>query len=263
MYEFITTRIENGVATVTLNRPEKRNALTRAFIEELSGFVEQVAGDAAVRLLVLQAAGSVFCAGMDLGEMKSRAAADDPEREWRTDSEVYNRLVSQILALPMPTLAVLPGPALAGGVGMVLACDLVVAGDQVYLSLPEPRRGIVAAMVCPLLVYRTNVATASSLLLSGQPLSADRAQTLGLFHQVVAAEELDSTRDSLVASILSGSPTALALTKQHLREVAGYSVVLQIENSAEVSALARKSMDAQEGLAAFLEKRPPSWDNGK
>ena len=259
MYEFITTEIKNGVATVTLDRAEKRNALTRKFIGELTEFVDQVRSDGSIRLLVLQATGKVFCAGMDLAEMKSRAAADDPEKEWQTDSEVYNELVSRIFSLPIPTLAVLTGPVLAGGTGMVFACDLVLASDNAFVSLPEPKRGIVAAMVCPLLVYRTNLGTASYLMLSGKPLSANEAQAKGLFHEVVSGDELEATKSSLIESILTGSPSALTSSKSHLREVAGVDVIQQIKNSTEVSATARRSDDAQEGLGAFAEKRPPRW----
>ena len=260
MYEFINFGIDKSVATITLDRAEKRNALTRKYIQELSDSVDRVQADESIRLLVLRAAGTVFCAGMDLTEMKSRALADNPEKEWQTDSEVYNELVSKIFALPIPTLAVLPGPVLAGGTGMVFACDLVLAADNAFISLPEPKRGIVAAMVCPLLMHRTNLSTASYLLLSGKPLTADEAHKQGLFHEVVPPEELENAERTLVQTTLSGSPSALALAKSHLKKVANVDVLQQIKDSAVISAQARRSADAREGLAAFVEKRPPRWE---
>ena len=259
MYEFIEAEIQNDVALITLNRPDKRNALTRAFIGELNQFVEEVKANSNVRLLVLKAKGSVFCAGMDLSEMKERARADDPEKEWQHDSEIYNRLVSSLFALPIPTLAVLQGPVLAGGTGMVFACDLVIASDKAFVSLPEPKRGIVAAMVAPLLVYRAGMSTASWLLFSGKPLAANEALRRGLFHEVVDEDSLESATTSLINSILTGSHAALQSTKTHLKQVADVDVLRQIGESTEVSAEARRSPDAQEGLAAFAEKRNPNW----
>lgn len=260
MSEYIQTEIKNGVALLTLNRPEKRNALTRKFIGQISHFVAQIQNDSSIRLLVLQATGKVFCAGMDLAEMQSRATADDPEQQWQQDSEVYNQLVSSLFSLTIPTLAVLPGPVLAGGTGMVFACDLILADESAFVSLPEPKRGIVAAMVAPLIAYRTDVATASYLLLSGKPLSATAALSRGLYHEVVAKQELESAKNELVNSILTGSSAALLASKTHLRKISGIDVVEQIEQSTKISAEARRSADAAEGLAAFLEKRKPKWN---
>lgn len=260
MPEFIQTDITNQVARVTLNRPEKRNALTRNFVAELNSFVEEVAENDSIRLFVLRANGQVFCAGMDLAEMKSRAAAEDPEKEWQIDSDVYNQLVSRVFSLKIPTLAVLPGPVLAGGTGMVFACDMVLAADQAFVSLPEPKRGIVAAMVCPLLLYRAGNSTATYLLLSGKPISAAQAKEKGLFHEVVPANELQNAEKELIESILTGSPMALQMTKSHLKSSINLDLENQLKTSAELSSAARKTEDAQEGLAAFSEKRPPKWE---
>ena len=260
MADWIETDIKSGVAFATLNRPDKRNALTRAVIEELDAFVAEVDGNDAVRLFVLRGNGKVFCAGMDLAEMQSRADADDPEKEWQIDSDVYNQLVSRIFALKIPTLAVLQGPVLAGGTGMVFACDMVLASENAFIALPEPKRGIVAAMVAPLLVFRTGMSTASYLLMSGKSLTAKEAAGHGLLHEVVAEENLDQARTLLIESILTGSNSALRSTKEHLRSLASANVVEQIRASSSVSAIARKSEDAQEGLAAFNEKRKPNWE---
>lgn len=259
MSQFIRVENRKGVSIITLSRPEKRNALTREFLRELNSEVERVQNDPKSRLLVLQAEGPVFCAGMDLKEMLEHANGPDSEQELQADSESYQKLLGNLFSLKIPTLAVLQGPVLAGGTGLVFACDLVIASDGSFFSLPEPKRGIVAAMVCPMLVYRVGVSAASWLLMSGRNLSANEAKSCGLVHQVFISAELESERDQLIESILAGSNLALRTTKQHLHEVSGVDVLEQIRVSAEISAAARRTPDAQEGLLAFQEKRPPNW----
>jgi methylglutaconyl-CoA hydratase len=255
----IKTQISQHVATLTLNRPEKRNALTRDGIQAMARFIQEVKQSDSVRLLIIQGLGKAFCAGMDLAEMQNRAAAENPETEWEKDALEYNQLVSSLFSLPMPTLAVLQGPVLAGGVGIVLACDLVIAAKEAFIQLPEPMRGITAAMVCPLLLHRTSVSTASYLLLSGKRITAETALGMGLIHELVDGTELDGAKNTMVDSVLRGSPVALSLTKSHLQKIAGEQVVSQINYSIHESARARETKDAREGLAAFLEKRDPAW----
>ncbi len=254
----IIFQIENRVATLVLDRANKRNALSRSMIEELVESISKVANSDA-RVLVIQAKGPVFCAGMDLGEMQARNSAADPEAEFQYDSKIYRDLLVGLLQLPIPTIAVLQGPVLAGGVGFVLACDMVIGSENVLFALPEPRRGITAAMVTPLLIYRGGVGAASYMLLSGQRISGGDAFRFHLCHQVCAEDELGQAKLSLVESILTGSPAALALTKSHLQKCAQDDLIAQIDQSISVSAKARETEDAKEGLAAFLEKRSPNW----
>jgi methylglutaconyl-CoA hydratase len=159
----------------------------------------------------------------------------------------------------MPVLAVVQGPAVAGGLGLVLACDLVIAADTATFSLPEPKRGITAAIVTPLLAYRAGTAAASHLLLSGQSLDAKGARQTVLCQSVVEAAQLQAAAEELVRSILSGAPGALAVTKQQLRDCAAVDVLAQLKQAVAVSAQARETTEAREGLAAFMEKRPPAW----
>ena len=139
-----------GVARLTLNRPAKRNALTRELIERTLAAVRRIRDDAESRLLILTGTGPVFCAGMDLGEMQARAGSDNATEEWQQDSVVYRDLLWELFTLPIPTLLVAQGPALAGGLGLLLACDIVLASEDAFFSLPEPKRGITAAVVAPL-----------------------------------------------------------------------------------------------------------------
>ena len=253
--------IDAGVARIVLNRPDKRNALTRGLIEQIARVVEKVRTDDSVRLLTLSAEGPVFCAGMDLGEMQQRAAHSDAGELWRQDTQVYRDLLVALFTLPLPTLASVQGPALAGGLGLVLACDLVLATERAVFSLPEPKRGITAAVVVPLLTYRIGAGKATYLLLSGNSVGADQAQRMGLCHEIVPEVRLADRLKEMTASILTGSPSALAMTKQHMIAIAGRSLINQLDAGMKVSAQARETSDAREGLAAFLEKRPPAWSS--
>ena len=258
----IKKSIESGVATVTLCRSEKRNALSRELLRQLSSAVSEVLEDQRTRVLVLQAEGKVFCAGMDLSEMQARAESDNGQQEWMQDSKDYCELLVTLYTASVPSIAALQGPVLAGGVGMVLACDFVVAVEDAFIALPEPQRGITAAMVTPLLVHRIGAGRAGHLLLSGRRQSAADAAQSGLVYEVVSPDSLAESVKSLTESIRMGSPEALAITRRHLDEVGGHDLVARIRQSIEVSASARASDDAREGLAAFLEKRQPKWQNG-
>ncbi|MCH2178222.1 MAG: enoyl-CoA hydratase-related protein [Mariniblastus sp.] len=259
MPEFVKQQIESGVGRITLNRPAKRNALKRQFIEEIQLGITQLASDPSLRVLVLEAEGEVFCAGMDLGEMQQRAESENGNDQWQRDSEVYADLLTAIYRLPVPTVAVVQGPVLAGGMGLILACDILLASEVAFFMLPEPLRGITAAMVTPLLIHRVGCGPAGYMLLSCERLTADRAMTFGLCHEVCPADQLTQRRDKLIASILAGSPSALAITKRHLDQCSQTAVLSDIKKSIAISAEARETADAREGLAAFLEKRKPAW----
>ncbi len=250
---------ETGIASLILNRPDKRNALTREMLSHMLTHLMNLRDDQSIRLLRLESKGPVFCAGMDLAEMQQRAESSDAAAEYEQDSRVYCDLVTQLSSAPFPTIAVVPGAAVAGGVGLVLACDMVLCAEAAFFALPEPMRGITAAMVTPLLLGKVGLGPANSLLLSGERCSATRAKEIGLVHDVVAAEHLSKRVDELTYRILHGSPQALQLTKQHLYRCANEQLKEQLEQSLLVSAKARESSDAREGLAAFLEKRPPRW----
>lgn len=261
METFVTTSIKSDVGRIVLNRPEKRNALSRGFIEQLSDAVELFSNQDSIRAVVIEAAGSVFCAGMDLGEMQQRAETPNGKQEWQKDSEIYAQLLAEIYHLRVPTIAVLQGPVLAGGVGMVLACDFVVASKEAFVMLPEPARGITAGMVTPFLVQRIGVGPSTHLLLSGERMSAQRAAELGLVYAAVESDKLDSRVDELLAAILTGSSSALQITKRHVQKCGMANLDELLKMSIRVSAEARETDDAREGLAAFLEKRKPNWQH--
>lgn len=255
----VKVEISEGLFRITLDRPAKRNALSRALVGQLTAAMARAAGDASTRLVVLAANGPAFCAGMDLDEMQGRADAPNADDEWDKDASDYRDLLVAILKLDVPTLAVVQGPAIAGGFGLVLACDLVLASSAARFALPEPKRGISPAVVSPLLIYRIGVGPSTPLLLAGQVLTAEAALRVGLCHMVSPPEKLDASREELATPILAGAPQALAMTKRLVRSFALATLLEQLEAGRKVSAEARRTPEAREGLAAFLEKREPSW----
>ena len=259
MSEYVKFETQSGIATLTLDRPDKRNALRREIIQSLLHYVKEVANEASIRVLVIRATGKVFCAGMDLGQMQERAESAHASEEWKLDSQVYCDLLSALVQLRIPTVACLQGPALAGGVGLVLACDIVLAADSAFFMLPEPMRGITAAMVTPLLLHRIGPGPATYMLLSNEKIQA--SHSFGLCHAVVPSDELENRLESLLKSIMAGSKSAFAITKSHIAATTSSDLSELIQESMTVSARARATEDAREGLAAFLEKRPPNWQN--
>jgi methylglutaconyl-CoA hydratase len=256
----VKTEIVDGVATITLDRPAKCNALSRDLIAQLTAAVAHVAADASARVLLVCASGPVFCAGMDLDEMRDRARAVNATAEWEQDATDFRDLLAAILRLDVPTVAVVHGPAIAGGFGIVLACDLVVASTAARFALPELRRGISPAVVSPLLIYRIGTGAAAPILFADQALNGEAAHRVGLCHVLATPENLDSARRELTSSILTGAPQALAMTKRLMRKIAQATLFEQLEAGRKVSAQARRTAEAREGLTAFLEKREPSWN---
>lgn len=253
------TTFEGGVFRITLSRADKRNALCRESLRQLASAVEAAKSDSNVRVVVLAAEGSVFCAGMDLAEMQETAGKPDAREIWRRDTETYHDLLLAIFRLSVPTIALVQGPVMAGGVGLVAACDLAIAADGATVALPEPKRGITAAVVLPLLLHRVGASAASWLLLSGEAWTAEAARRAGLFHEVVSPAGLSARANALTASVTSGSPAALAVTKAHLHSCTTQDLERQLDEGKRHSAFARETDDAREGLAAFLEKRKPRW----
>ncbi len=251
--------IARGVAEIRLNRPAKRNALSRELVTQLLDAVRRVAADSSARVLVVSADGPVFCAGMDLGEMQGRAQLANAEAEWDRDAGDYRDLLVALYRLDIPTIALVQGPAIAGGFGLVLACDLVLASTEATFAMPETRRGISPAVVSPLLIHRVGEGPAMPILLTGQVVKAEEAGRLGVCHYVVAKDSLDAFCRQIVDSILAGAPGALAMTKRLVRSFAEARLMEELAAGQKVSAAARRTAEAREGLAAFLEKRKPNW----
>ncbi|MDX1961649.1 MAG: enoyl-CoA hydratase/isomerase family protein [Pirellulales bacterium] len=256
---FVKLMLHDRAGTIVLNRPEKRNALHRSLIEELLQALRDLHAEKRARAVIITGAGSAFCAGMDLGEMRDTAHSESALAQWQADAEIYQELLQTMLRFPKPIIAAVNGPAVAGGLGLVLASDLVLAAPEASFGLPEPKRGLVAGIVSPLLVFRIGAGYAAPLLLTGQMIDSPAAHARGLVHEVVANDLLWARGQELAGEIAVCAPQALLLTKRMLNETIGEQLSTMLTAGAAVSAAARTTPAAAEGLAAFLEKRPPVW----
>lgn len=255
----IRINVHEHAGTIILNRPQKRNALSRAMLAEISQALGDLHLERRVRAVVLTGAGPAFCAGMDLQEMHETSRQENSHTQWHEDAVQYRDLLETMWRYPKPLIAAINGPAVAGGAGLLLGCDLVVAARSATFGLPEPLRGIVAGMVAPLLHFRIGGGQAARLLLSAQSIDADEAHRIGLFHEVVEADHLWPRAVELAAECARSAPEALQLTKRMLNETVGEQLPTLLSAGAAVSATARTTEAAAEGLAAFLEKREPKW----
>jgi methylglutaconyl-CoA hydratase len=245
--------------TIVLNRPDKRNAISRQMLADLSQALDDLHQERKVRAVIITGAGAAFCAGMDLAEMQITASQPDAHLQWHTDAVQYRELITKMLHFPKPLIAAVNGPAVAGGVGVLLACDIVVAAADAQIGLPEPRRGIVAGMVAPLLVFRIGASQAANLLLTARMIAASEAHRIGLAHELVERDLVWARAQEIAGEIAKSAPEALQLTKRLLNETIGEHLSTLLTAGAADSATARTTDAAREGLAAFLEKREPQW----
>jgi methylglutaconyl-CoA hydratase len=245
--------------TIVLNRPDKRNALSRQMIEDLAQALDDLHQERKVRAVILTGAGSAFCAGMDLAEMQATSQQHDALAQWHHDAVQYRELIDKLLHFPKPIIAAINGPVVAGGAGLMLASDIAVAAEEATVGLPEPRRGIVAGMVSPLLVFRIGASHAAELLLTGRTIEAAEARRIGLFHEVVKSDLVWARAQEIAGEISQCAPEALQLTRRMLNETIGEHLGTLLSAGAAASATARTTDAAREGLAAFFEKREPKW----
>jgi methylglutaconyl-CoA hydratase len=253
-----TLTIDPGpVTTVTLNRPEVRNAFNEELVAELTDWARGVPADGSVRAVVLQGAGYVFCAGADLQWMSKMAGYSREENleDARRAASMYYALDS----LPVPLIGRIHGAALGGGAGLAAVCDVVVSTADAVFGFTEVVLGIVPAMISPYVVRKTGMSAARELCLTGARFSASRAQEIGLVHDVVPTEELDQTVERRVQEFRKAAPSAIAVTKRLLRDVYGRRPGDVMALTVDAIANQRVSPDGQEGMRAFLEKRPASW----
>ena len=186
----IRIHVAPPTGTIILNRPEKRNALSRALLEEFSQAIDDLHLERRVRAVVLTGTGTAFCAGMDLGEMLDTSRQPDSHEQWHRDAVQYQELLLKMLRFPKPLIAAVNGPAMAGGAGLVLGCDIVLAATEAAFGLPEPLRGIVAGMVSPLLHFRVGGGQAARLLLTALTIDSAEALRIGLFHEIISGDLL-------------------------------------------------------------------------
>jgi methylglutaconyl-CoA hydratase len=244
------------IATITLNRPEKRNAISSEMMAELvSAFGEVEASP--VRVLILTGAGKAFCSGMDLDALKALATQSPAEQ--LEDARRLAHMCRRIWSFPKPTIAAVNGHAIAGGCGIATLCDFTIAVPEAKFGYPEVRIGFLPAVVSIFLVRQVGEKNARDLLLTGKTIDAAEAHRLGMATQVVPAEALMKATQELAATLLAASPASLRTTKKLLCDFAAPEVDRELTLAIEESARIRSTADFREGLASFLEKRAPRW----
>jgi methylglutaconyl-CoA hydratase len=254
---YVIREDQGPVAVLVLNRPGRRNALSRAVVAELSDALAGLAAQTATRAVVLTGAGSVFCAGMDLKEAEEAGRGAHAEKKAVDDLQALADVIHQLHTLNKPTVAALNGDAYAAGAGLMTACDFIVAASGAKVGYPEVKRGLVAAVVLHDLVRQVGDRRARALLLGGEPIDVSEAERWGLVNRVVPRESCRDEAVALAGALAGGGPRAIATIKRLLDEATDRPATLR--GAAAVSAAVRVSDEALEGMRAFVEKRPPDW----
>jgi enoyl-CoA hydratase/carnithine racemase len=250
----VIVETQSGVTRLTLNRPERRNALSEAMLGELGAALQRIAADRQTQVVVLAAAGPVFCSGHDLSEMVGRSESDYQALFGRC-----SKVMQQLRRLPQPVIARVHGLATAAGCQLVAACDLAVASTEAKFATPGVKIGLFCTTPMVPLVRAVPAKVAMEMLLTGTPISAERAREVGLVNRVVSASELDAAIQELTDAIVASSPMTIQLGKRafydqlNLEESAAYDRATCVMTDNAVK------HDAQEGISAFLQKRPAKW----
>lgn len=250
---FVDYHAEGGVARLTLDSPHNRNALSTRLIEQLHSGLRLAAEDPAVRVLVLGHTGGTFCAGADLSE----ASGGDPFEATAIRTRELAAVLRAIVESPLPVVAAIDGHVRAGGLGLVGACDIAVAGSRSTFALTEARIGVAPAIISLTLLPKMSARAAARYYLTGETFGPQRAAEIGLI--TIAADDVGTAVDDLIADLLQGSPQGLAASKALTTSAVLAGFDRDVERLARESARLFVSDEAREGMLAFLQKRPPSW----
>jgi len=248
---------DSRIATITLNRPDKRNAISYELIDDLLAALNEVA-ESSARVLILTGAGKAFCSGMDLESLKALVGRS-PEQNVK-DSEVMAQLFRSLYDFPKPTIAAVNGAAVAGGCGLATLCDFTLAVPEAKFGYTEVRIGFVPAIVSIFLLRQVGEKHARDLLLTGRIIGAEDAYRIGLVNEIVPAEKLRERARELAIQLMENSPASLASTKRLLSEHAQPALDAQVRSAVSENAAIRATADFREGISSFLEKRKPRWD---
>jgi methylglutaconyl-CoA hydratase len=254
----LTMSVQAGLQTITLSRPDVRNAFNDEVIAELKNAFLAVANNNQVRCVVLAAEGSAFCAGADLNWM--RRMADYTHAENLADAGELAAMLSAIYSCPKPTIARVQGDVVAGGVGLIAACDMVVSVDTAHFCLSEVKLGLIPATISPYVVRAMGARAAHRYFLTAERFDAHEAHRIGLVHEVVSPEALDAQVAEWVRALVSASPNAVKACKKLLHDVAEREInATLIRQTVEGIADIRASSEGKEGVQSFLQKRKPDW----
>lgn len=254
--------VADGVATITLDSPSNRNALSAQMRQELLANLLSAIADTKARVIVLTHTGTVFSSGMDLKEFRGRDGEDEADRKARmVASNQYPTILEKIMTAPKPVVARIAGSAFAGGLGMVVAADIAVAVHEAKFSVTEVRLGLVAGMMSVPFLLRIPKRASRELFLTGEAIGAERAETLGIINRAVPADQLDAEVGRYLDMLRLGGPRAMAATKWMLGETEMPAVALtkEFRERADFSSTYFASEEGQEGARAFAEKRKPGW----
>jgi methylglutaconyl-CoA hydratase len=255
-YKTLLVQEDGAVATVTLNRPEKRNAMSYELIDELLAALAAIEASPA-QLVVLTGTDNAFCSGMDLGNLQKVTSRTTEEN--LKDTHTVARLFRTLYDFPKVTIAAVNGAAIAGGTGLATLCDFTIASTEAKFGYTEVRIGFTPAIVSSFLVRQVGEKQARDLLLTGRIFGADEACRIGLVTEVVAPEQLKPRVQQLCGSLLQNSPASLVATKRLINSFGAAELDRQIETSMLANAAIRTTADFHEGVTAFLEKRKPNW----
>ncbi|RLK08337.1 crotonase/enoyl-CoA hydratase family protein [Ruegeria conchae] len=259
MYETITLKTDGrGVATLTLDRPEKHNALSAQMIAELTQAAGQLASDEAVRVVVLAASGKSFCAGGDLGWMQAQMAADPDTRF--TEARKLAEMLNALNTLPKPLIGALQGNAFGGGVGMASVCDVAIGVDSLKMGLTETRLGLIPATIGPYVIARMGEARSRRVFMSARLFDAAEAVELGLLACAVPADALAEAVEAEVRPYLSCAPGAVSSAKQLIQSLGPRIDDAVIDHTIRQLVTRWETDEAQEGIRAFFDKRKPAWN---
>lgn len=246
-----------ATATMWLNRPDKRNALNSDLFNSIAGELDRLRVNDAVRTVFIRGEGAAFCAGADLDEVRAIQTASANDN--RTAAELARDCFLKLYSFPKPTVALVHGPALAGGAGLAGCCDFVIATHEATFGYPEVKIGFVPAIVMVFLTHQVGERNARDLCLSGRTIGADEAYRMGLVSKVVAPAELDSEAQTFAEHMRGNSPQAMATVKRLFGGIHGLGMEGALASAVDENAASRGTDDCREGIAAFLEKRKPKW----
>ncbi len=256
--ELVQLEIAAGIATITLDSPSNRNALSRALLGGLEASLESALADDGARLIVLTNAGPVFCSGADLKEMRGGGATRQPAGPGGLVS-----ILKTMWNSPKPIVGRIGGPTRAGGIGLVAACDIAVSVDTASFAFTEVRLGLIPAIISVVVLPKLGVTKGMELFLTGETFDAAEAARLELLNEAAPEDQLDEAVGRYTGAILKGAPGALSGCKRLVREVPGMTLDEGFEQTSQWTAAYFASEEAREGMTAFAEKRPPRWAEGR
>lgn len=259
MDDLVKVRVHAPSGTIILQRPDKRNAMSRLMMLQMQQAFEDLHLERRVRAVIVTGAGTAFCSGVDLSEVHATLGTEDALEQWQRDTLQLKQLYQTMLEFPKPIVAAVNGLALGAGAGLVLASDIVLGTPDAQFGLPEPRRGLVAGLVSVLLAFRVGSGLAANLLLSARNIDAQEAYQRGIYHRIVPFDQAWAAAHEQSNQCAQSSPEAIQLTKRMLNETIGEHLGTLLSAGAAVAATAHTTPAAEEGLTAFVEKRDPTW----